>query len=244
MKAKNSFSPFLNRPIAHRGFHNGRDIPENSLPAFEKAIAKNYCIELDLQYLGDGSVIVFHDDNLKRMTESNKKIENCSLADIKDLKLGGSNERIPLFSEALKLINGKVPILIEIKNEKNVGQFESAILRILNDYNGIFAVQSFNPFSVKWFKNNAPDVLRGQISYSFHDEDFNPLKKFILKKMYLNWLSKPDFIAYDIKDLPNSRVTKIRNIGLPVLSWTVDNEEYLKWAKKYSDNIIFENISP
>ena len=135
--------------IAHRGMHNIKiGIPENSLKAFEKAIECKYLIELDLHILKDGSVVVFHDDNLKRMTGIDKKIADTTYDEIKNLKLQSTNNYIPLFKEVLKLISGRVPIIIELKYDTKVGLLETETMNILKDYKGKYVVKSFNPMTV------------------------------------------------------------------------------------------------
>ncbi len=132
-------------PTAHRGLHHGKDIPENSLTAFYLAIKNNYPIELDVHLTKDKKLVVFHDDNLFRVTGKNADIRDSMYDDIKDLKLYDSDETIPLFSEVLKLVDGKVPLLIEIKQQKQKG-IEKAVLDELKNYSGEFAIQSFDPF--------------------------------------------------------------------------------------------------
>ena len=232
-----------NKPIAHRGlFDKKAGIPENSIPAFERAIEKGYPIELDVHLLEDGKVVVFHDDDLNRMTGVKKKIKDCTYDEIKDLKLDGTNYNIPLFIDVLKLVNGSVPILIELKSDRKAGETEKELVKLLENYKGDYAVQSFSPFSLIWFKNNYPKILRGQLSASFQKDRMCKLRKFILKNVYFNFLTKPDFISYSIDAFPNKRVESFRNEGNLVLGWTVRKQEDLDKAKKYCDNIIGENF--
>lgn len=228
--------------IAHRGLHN-KENPENSLGAFQNAINKGYPIELDVHLLKDGNIAVFHDNSLSRITGKDGYISNLTKEDLKDYNLFGSQYTIPTFDEVLELVNGKTPILIEIKNEGKVGELEQKLLSKLRTYNGKFAIQSFNPYVLEWFKKNAPEVLRGQLSGYFKGNDLSFIKKFALKRMMLNKkVSSPNFIAYESKKLPNRFVRKYKK--LPVLAWTVKTqEEYLR-VIKYCDNIIFENFEP
>lgn len=229
-------------PIAHRGLHD-KVSPENSLSAFSKAIEKGYAIELDVQLLSDDTVVVFHDDSLSRMTGNDGYIKFLNKEDLKVLKLAGSKERIPTFEEVLKLVDGRTPILIEIKNQFKVGKLEQKVIDMLKNYKGEFAIQSFNPFSLQYFKNHAPNFLRGQLSGYFKGEKLAWIKKFLLKRMSFNKsTSEPNFISYDASTLPNRFVRKFKK--LPLLAWTVrSKEEYLK-VIKYCDNIIFENFIP
>ena len=138
-------------PIAHRGLHD-KNIPENSLSAFSKAVEKGYAIELDVQLIADGTVVVFHDKSLSRMTGNDGYLKFLNKDDLKILKLKNSKEHIPTLQEVLDLVNGKTPILIEIKNEAKVGKLEQSLIDILKNYNGEYAVESFNPFSLQYVK--------------------------------------------------------------------------------------------
>lgn len=229
-------------PIAHRGLHDKTN-PENSLGAFEKAVESGYAIELDVQLLSDDTVVVFHDDSLSRMTGNDGYIKFLTKEDLKVLKLGGTKEHIPTLDEVLKLVDGRAPLLIEIKNQFKVGKLEQKVIDILKNYKGEFAVQSFNPYSLKYFKHHAPNILRGQLSGYFKGEKLSFLKKFVLKRMAFNKsVSEPNFISYDASTLPNRFVRKYKT--LPLLAWTVrSKEEYLK-VIKHCDNIIFENFVP
>lgn len=233
----------LKKPIAHRGLHNIKEsIPENSLPAFEKAIQKDFPVELDVRILKDDTVVVFHDNSLDRLTGLNKLIRDIPFSGLKYIYLLNTKEKIPSLDEALTLIDGKVPVLIDIKNEGKTAHLEQELLKILKNYKGEFAVQSFNPLSLLWFEKNAPGILHGQL---FSDSGY--LKIGIFKKMILSYFFnrkvRPQFISYDITALPNRKVSKLRTKGIPVLSWTITNNKDLIKAKKYSDNYIFEFIN-
>lgn len=231
----------VTKPIAHRGLHNEQQ-PENSLGAFKNAIDKGYAIELDVRPLKDGTIVVFHDDKLGRMTGADGYISQMEYKDIKDMTLGKSNEHIPTLEETLKYIDGRTPLLIEIKNMNKVG-FEKNVWKLLQKYQGEYAIQSFNPYSLEWFKNNAPNIKRGQLASYFRNEDLNPLKKYALKRMILNKkVSEPNFISYQTENLPNRFVKKYSN--LPILAWVVRDEEEYDRIKSHVDNIIFENFTP
>ena len=141
--------------IAHRGVHI--DAPENTINAFKEAVKKKYIIEFDVHLLKDNTVVVFHDDNLKRMTGQNKKLKDCTYEEIKDLQLLDSNDYIPTLKEVLKIINGKVPIIVELKSDRKVGLLEKELVKQLDKYKGKFCVKSFNPLSIRWFRKNKPD---------------------------------------------------------------------------------------
>ncbi len=229
-------------PIAHRGLHTD-EMPENSLGAFQNAIDNGYPIELDVHLTCDGTVVVFHDDSLARVTNKDGYVKNLTKDTLKDYSLFGTKYTIPTFKEVLDLVAGQVPILIEVKNTGKVGELESALLKILKDYTGEYAIQSFNPYVLEWFKKNAPQIARGQLAGYFKGEKLSFIKKFALKRMLLNKkISCPDFISYDARNVPNRFVKKYKK--LPLLVWCVrSQDEYLKKVK-YCDNIIFENFEP
>lgn len=229
--------------IAHRGMHDiKKGVPENSIEAFEKAIKNNYIIELDIHILKDNSIVVFHDDDLNRMTGVQKNLRDVTYTEIKDLKLLNTNSCIPLLTEVLNLINGKVPVIVEFKYDVKCGRLEKKAMEILKNYKGQYAIQSFNVASVLWFKKNYPEVIRGQLASKFSKEDnVNIIKRIVLQNMLFNRFTKPDFIAYGIDGLPNKRVEEYR-IKKTVLGWTIRTKEDFEKAKKYCDNFICENF--
>lgn len=228
--------------IAHRGLHN-KLYPENSIGAFVNAIEYGYPIELDVQLIADGNVVVFHDYSLSRMTGRDGYTKNLVTSELPEYKLSKTEFYIPTLGDVLNLVDGQVPLLIEIKNEGKVGELERKVYELLKNYNGEFAIQSFNPYSLEWFKDNAPDFIRGQLSSYFVGTKLGIFKRFILKRMLLNKkISKPHFISYDCRNLPNRFVRHYNK--LPLLAWCVRSQtEYMKIAK-YCDNIIFENFEP
>ena len=230
----------LDNYIAHRGFHNAEN-PENTLGAFERAIEKNYGIELDVQLLKDGTIVVVHDNKLSRLCAEDKYVSNCTYEEIKGLKILNSNYSIPTFKEVLELVDGKVPLLIEIKNTLKVGELESKTYELLKNYKGQYAIQSFNPYSLAWFKDNAPNVLRGQLSSFFKGESLSFIKKLLLKKLKLNKISNPNFISYNAENLPNKYC---KRCDLPILAWTIRSQEQYLEVIKHCDNIIFEGFEP
>ena len=232
-------------PIAHRGLHT-KDIPENSLSAFENALKNNYAIELDVQFTKDKEVVVFHDENLKRMTNDTRNIEDVNYDELKNLRLGNTNEIIPTLEEVLELVDSKVAILIEIKDCKDYIELSEKTYEILKGYEGNYAIQSFNPFILEWYKNNASEVVRGQLSGTFTEgsESLNSFEKFVLKNMLLNFKSKPNYIGYELEGIPKSKLESLRKKGVPIIVWTVKNKEDMEKAYKYSDNITFENFLP
>lgn len=230
------------RLIAHRGMHNIKlGIPENSLKAFERAIEHNYIIELDLHVLKDNTVVVLHDDNLLRMTGVDKDLKDTTYDEIKSLKLNNTENHIPLFKEVLELVDGRVPLVIEFKYDTKAGRLEEEAMNLLKDYKGKYVIKSFNPLTVNWFKKNYPDIIRGQLGSSYEKIEVNGFLRVLLSHMFFNFITKPDFISYNIEFLPNKKVAKFRK-NKPVLGWVIRNNEDLSKAKQYCDNFICENI--
>ena len=228
--------------IAHRGLHDEESM-ENSMSSFEKAIKSNKTIELDVHLSKDGQVMVFHDEDLKRVTGLDKKLADCTVEELQQLKLGNTDETIPTLKEVLALVNGQVPLLIEIKNEGKVGALEETLYNDLKDYKGRYAIQAFNPFVLEWYKNNAPEVIRGQLSGSYADNGLAWYKKIVLRNLLLNFKSKPAFIAYEIDAMPKGFVKKQQDKGIITLGWTARDKESYDKALKYFDNVIYENVS-
>lgn len=237
----------VNQPIAHRGLHDDR-LPENSMGAFKNAILHGYAIETDVHLTTDDVVVVFHDDSLKRMTDRRGNIDEMSYGELKDITLiGGDNEKIPTLSELLELTDGKVPLLIEVKDHKNIGKLEGILTEMLRAYKGEFAVQSFNPFIVRWFKKNAPEFIRGQLASYFTSEFGKGLRartqRFILRNCMLNGICGAQFTSYDTSFVGKRRVKQIKK-KMPVLMWTVRSQAHLDKCKGLYDNIIFEGFIP
>lgn len=234
----------LQRPIAHRGLHQGRAVPENSLQAFERAAAKGYPVELDVHLLADGGIAVFHDDDLLRLTGTRGALAAQNRDAIKKLHLYGTDQTIPTLDEVFEVIAGKIPILIEVKNEGKIGVLEQSLLDTLKGYRGEFAVQSFNPLTIQWFKKHAPEIIRGQLACDLQEVTLKVFKKFLLRSMYFLALNSPMFVAYDIHSMPNRFTNRLHSLHIPIIAWTVDSEALFHKAEKYAQNIIFEGIDP
>ncbi|WP_130863338.1 glycerophosphodiester phosphodiesterase family protein [Bacilliculturomica massiliensis] len=244
--------------IAHRGLHNKKEgIPENSLPAFQRAVDAGVAIELDVHLTKDGEIVVFHDDSLKRMTGFDRIVEDCTCQELIALKLGGTEYGIPVMSRVLRLVNGRVPLLIELKDNTFSGCLAERLMALLSDYRGTYMLQSFNPYVLYWLKKHAPRVKRGQLSQrSFARERAGSegaagrllagprqlARKKILGGMLFNGLTKPDFIAYNIHDLKPEAAKKWRKDGRGLLAWTVRTEGDLRKARWLCGGVIFERM--
>lgn len=232
--------------IAHRGLHNKeKNIPENSLASFERAIEHGYAIECDVNLTKDGEIVVFHDESLKRMCNQDGWVWDRTLRELKTLHLDDTEETIPSLSDMLALVDGRVPLLIELKPKGDYIGLAKAFEERIKDYDGLYAVQSFHPYTLIWFGENMPRVPRGQIAEYFkEDRSLVFWKKFLLKRMYFNRRSTPDFINYNLHELPNRFVNRAKKQGKIVLAYTARTQEELKWMRTHYDNAVFEGFIP
>ncbi|MBE5758238.1 MAG: glycerophosphodiester phosphodiesterase [Clostridiales bacterium] len=231
---------FVKYKLAHRGLHNEK-FPENSLPAFQNAIDHNFAIELDVRVSKDGSLVIFHDHNLMRMCSVDLDIKNLTLNEIKSHKLRSSNYTIPTLQEVLELVDGKVPIMIELKPVDKHERIEEKVLAVIKSYQGDLAVKSFNPLTMLWFKKHAPNITRGMLSSYFENTNLPFIYKFLIKRLFLFNRIKPHFISYDLNNLPNKYV---KNKKVPILAWTITSIDMEKEALKVADNVIFQDYIP
>ncbi len=227
------------KPIAHRGLW-GNGVIENSVTAYQLASSLGYPIEIDIYQTIDGHLVSFHDKELFRMTGKEGLIYNKTLKELKELNLLNSNEKIPTFDEVLQIVEGKSPLLIEIKDQPSKTVVLDVVNRLKN-YNGEFAIQSFNPLYIRKVKKLAPKFIRGILGTVTHGKQESAFNKFFLKNLPLNFLLKPDFISYSFEDLPLKKCIK-KNI--PVIAWTVTDQETERLIAPYAKNIIFENYVP
>ena len=229
----------FNKPIAHRGLWGG-NIIENSITAYQNAVQNGYPIEIDLYSSTDGELFCFHDQTLDRMTGEKGNIFDKTAGELKSLRLLDSQETIPTFDELLQVVNGKVPLLIELKNQPNKNYIDNVVEKLLT-YKGEFAIQSFDPTYIKRVKDLAPQFIRGILGTKTYSKALPFIKRQVVKNMLLNFLIKPDFISYSFEDLPLKK-RKTKNKCL--ITWTITNEkDYLK-VKDVVNNVIFEKFVP
>lgn len=231
-------------PIAHRGLHN-QQYPENSLSAFTAAVEKGFAIELDLHLLPDGNFAVFHDDDLKRMTGNEGKIQALTTSQLIEYHLKETADVIPEFNQVLDCVAGRVPILIEMKltqdNVKAAVVLRDTMKHYQQKYAGEFVVESFDPRFLLTLKEVAPEFLRGQLAAQNSGYP-NPEENHRLAQCAYNVMTEPDFIAYHILDLPLLWLEVLRKEGMPVLGWTARTVQQWKAAKPHCDNLIFESL--
>ncbi|MEP4039148.1 glycerophosphodiester phosphodiesterase family protein [Pseudophaeobacter sp.] len=246
---------FLSQPVAHRALHDVTDgRPENSRAAIRAAIAAGYAIEIDLQRSSDGCPMVFHDYMLDRLAEARGGIMARSQAELTQIPLkGGDGECIPTLAEVLDLVAGQVPLLIEIKDQDgnlgpNVGALEETTAKELQGYTGTVALMSFNPHATAALARYAPDIARGLVTSSYDPEDWVPVPAETcnrLRDIPDFDSSQSSFISHEVGDLDRSRVQDLRAAGVPILCWTVTSHAAEAEARKWVDNVTFEQyLSP
>lgn len=227
--------------FAHRGLH-GNGVPENSMAAFSLACEKGFGIELDIQLSLDGEVMVFHDDTLVRMTGVDQKLCELNAKALKTLSLAGTDEKIPTFEEVLSLVNGRVPLLVELKGENFDTSLCEKAAALLNAYEGDYCIESFNPLLIRDMKKYLPDAFCGLLYTNVcREKKKNSVLNVALTLMATNFLAKPNFIAYDQKDrnsFPVKLTTKFYRA--PKFVWTIRTDEEMAQAKKYHECAIFE----
>lgn len=230
---------FRGRYIAHRGLHGG-GVPENSMEAFRIAADRGYPIETDIHVTKDGRVAVFHDDTLDRMCGREGKPEDLTLDELQELTLAGTEQTIPSLEEVLELIDGRVPLLIEFKctSLAVTKRLCEAAAPVLDAYKGKYAIQSFFPFVMRWYKKHRPKVMRGQLAEGFYKDAF---PRQLAGALLFNVLSRPDFIAYDWRNRRNVFFRLCTRLGAMPLGWTFRSQEELGEARRYYKGYIFEN---
>ena len=231
---------------AHRGFHdNATDAPENSAKAMRLAVEKGYGIELDVQLTKDEKVVVFHDATLNRVCGVDAAVNSMTYEELQQLRLLNSDEKIPLFSEMLKIIDGKVPLIMEIKMVDAKTRVCELANKELENYHGVYCMESFHPFAVNWYKKNRPDVARGQLSANFkkegQKEDF---REWLVHMLLTNVLARPDFVAYSHKSADNLSRRLTRAFGATAVAWTIRSQQELDTNRKKFDLFIFEGFVP
>ena len=231
-------------PIAHRGLWSPDGPPENSLGAFQAACAAGYAIELDAQLSADGEAMVFHDDKLERMTGAEGRVRDRSAAELSELRLKGSDEKIPTLLETLALIGHRAMVHIELKTPYGgVGPLEQRVHEVIGDHHGPVCVIGFNPYSHAWFADRHPGVLRGLDSYSYdRAPDLAETQRRSFASLEHVAIARPHFLALGLDMLPSERAAKLRAQGMPVVAWTVRDPAQWDAVKDGCDNLIFEGF--
>ena len=235
--------------FAHRGLHDPeRGIVENTLRAFRAAVEAGFGMELDVQLTKDGRLVVFHDDDLARLAGDPRKVGQCTLAELKALRLNGVEDAvIPTFAELLETVAGRTPLLVELKHCYDDRRLCRDVMAALDTYDGPYIVESFNPLIVWWFRRNAPQVVRGQLVGPMQDyvAESNQIGAFFMSGLLANCLGRPDFVAYDATARrffsPHFQRFAYRT---PMAAWTVRTPELETLIRKRGEIGIFEGIRP
>ena len=233
--------------FAHRGLWDmDLGIPENSLPAFRRAVENGYAIELDVHLTADGRLAVFHDDTLKRMCGSDQTVESLSYQQLSQFRLLNTDCRIPLLSEVLELVDGQVPLLIEMK----LPTFSTDLCPLLDSqlsaYNGPYLIESFNSLGLRWYRKHRPSVLRGQLASRYDPAGgLDGILKKLSAALAVNVASRPHFIAYNYRFTDGLGIRLNRRLfGIPVFVWTVRSPEIFQECQKQYCAVIFEGFHP
>jgi glycerophosphoryl diester phosphodiesterase len=233
------------RPIAHRGLHKKTEgIVENTVSAFDGAIAGNYAIECDLQITADAEAVVFHDETLERLTEATGRVKAHSTKQLQKIAIRKSTDKIQTLSELLDQVAGKVPLVIELKSHWD-GDIVLALraLKVLKNYKGQYCLMSFDHDLVAAVAEHSPETTRGiTADRTVHpDYDQLPLERRLDMQQFRHLdKTRPHFVSFYFKDLPYAPVQKLRDAGLVVITWTIRNKEEETLARQYSDQVTFE----
>lgn len=245
---RKKWAPFMHWDYAHRGLYDNLwGTPENSLPAFKAAVEKGYGIELDVHLTADNELVVHHDDSLYRMCHVERDIKDMTLKEVRQYKLLNTEEKIPTLQEVLDLVDGKVPLLVELKTESHTCDRLCRIFsKSMLNYSGLYIVESFNPLALHWYKKHNPKVLRGQLSCNFFKEKPHcDLVLFMITVLGSNFLARPDFISYKYTDYKNPIVRlNCRLLQARLALWTINTMDAYEAVRDNADMIIFEGIEP
>ena len=233
---------------AHRGLH-GAKAAENSLTAFAEAKRAGYGVELDVHLLADGNLAVIHDSSLQRTTGREGYIEDLTTSLLKNYFLEGTSDTIPTFREVLDLLAGSAPIIVELKSVRNnYAELCKAACEMIDSYSGPYCMESFDPRCIRWLRKNRPEIIRGQLTEDYFasvNENVPFILKLSLKYQMLNFLTKPDFIAYRYRDRKNVSNFICRKFWrMQGVTWTLKSKHDYDMAVKEGWIPIFEGFTP
>jgi len=234
---------------AHRGLHNlAEGIPENTLPAFRRAVEHGFGAELDVHLTADKQLIVFHDGDLSRLCGCDRKTASLRSDEFSRYPIAGTEYTAPLFKDVLEVFEGKTPLIVEIKTDDgNAAEVTEATVKLLDTYRVDYCIESFDPFAVAWLKKHRPEICRGQLSCNFIGGKVpkSPLMRYLGTNLWFNCITEPDFIAYSHTDRGNSALRhckkkwKVREV-----SWTIRSEAEMLALEKEGCIPIFELFVP
>lgn len=248
LSGRPDFAEFRKYDYAHRGLHNREQgVPENSMRAFELAAGCGFGMEFDLQLTKDNRVVVHHDHSIKRTCGADLLVSDLTWEELQQYRLFGTEQKIPLFSEVLKTVDGRTPLIIELKGYNDVDTLCALSVEVLNGYRGLYCVESFDPRIVRWFREHHPEIVRGQLMEHLTKgkDGLTAAQAFSGRNLMTNFLTRPNFEAYDFHYRKNlSLRTAKRLFGMQEVSWTLRNEQDYQTAKREGNLCIFENILP
>ncbi|MDF2611320.1 MAG: hypothetical protein K0R92_2794 [Lachnospiraceae bacterium] len=260
MTNRHNMSPWIGRYYAHRGLHNSNNLaPENSMAAFKLAVEYGYGIELDVQLTKDRVPVIIHDYTVKRVCSASdatsqeqlpyldKKVNELTFAELQQLRLYQSNEQVPTLESILHMVDGQVPLIIEFKVENHDTSVCNMAIPLLDQYKGVYCIESFNPLVLLWFKKNRPNVMRGQLSSNLikDKEEGDKLTYYALSNLLLNFITRPDFIAYNHIHTNMLSYRLCRYLyQIPTFAWTIQSQSTLDTNRKWFDYFIFEKFIP
>lgn len=241
------FTEFRKYDYAHRGLHNQENgVPENSEKAFSLAVLCGFGMELDLQLTKDNAVVVHHDPSILRTCGEDKRIADLTLEELRQYRLFGTEERVPLFADVLRLVGGRTPLIIELKGYNDTDTLCRLAMKELEGYQGLYCVESFDPEIVRWFRRNRPEIVRGQLMERLKPgKDLTAAQAFFGRNMMTNFLTRPQFEAYDfhVRGLLSLQAAR-KLFGMQEVSWTLRTEEEYQKAKALGNLCIFERFLP
>ena len=237
------------KPIAHRGLHNEalRRV-ENCQSSFEAAIAMGFSIECDIQLTADGQAVVFHDDNVDRVLDGKGKVKQFTLLELKAMVFKQGKDRVQSLAELIEQVAGRVTLVIEIKS---LWDFDFTLadhaVDVLSTYGGPYALMSFDPDLIARVAATASSTVRGITADRVIDRYYNPLP--VAKRIAMQTFShlpqtQPHFVSFDFSQLPFQPITEFRFAGYPILTWTIRNPQQAAAARRWCDQITFENFIP
>ncbi len=230
---------FLHRDYAHRGLWN-EQFPENSLPAFDRAAQHGFGIELDVHLTADDQLCIIHDDDVTRMCGVPMRVHASTLSQLRELRLKGTSYGIPTLAEALETVTGRVPLIVELKSGPRNDALCRLVLELLERYQGAYCVESFDPRIVRWFRRNAPHILRGQLAE--YPEQARG-RAWLMGQLWQNALGRPDFIAWNVNARESLAFRCVRALFRPwLVGWTVRDEGALERLRGVYDWLIFERF--
>ena len=244
LRGRPDYKPFYGHMYAHRGLHNVNPYPENSFAAIKRAADLGYGIEFDVHLTKDNIPVIFHDDTLNRICGVDGNLKDYTFDELQGFRLLDTDEKIPMLKDVLDMVDGRVPLIIEYKVEKNAALLCSICDEILADYKGTYCIESFHPLAVRWYRKHRPGIVRGQLSEDFTRQKLS-IPYFMLSHLIGNCYAAPDFVAYNCKHKDElSRNICRRLYKCLSIAWTVRSEDELQNISNSFDLFIFEDFVP